>query len=312
MNWTEMSILTTNEAVEPVSHILYEAGVSGLAIEDRADFLRVRENRFGEIYELNPEDFPEEGVIIKAYLANTESLSETVKIIKQNISKLIDFQIDIGKNKITLSDVKEEDWATAWKKYYHPVQVSDRFTIVPTWEDYTPAENELIIELDPGMAFGTGTHPTTIMCIQALEKTVQAGDYVIDVGTGSGVLSIAAALLDAKKVTALDLDDVAVEAAIQNVALNRVEEKVSVSQNDLLNGIEEAADVVVANILAEVIISFAAEAAEAVKPNGYFVASGIINQKKEAVSNALTQAGFSIEEVISMDDWVAFISKRTN
>ncbi|GIN20044.1 MAG TPA: 50S ribosomal protein L11 methyltransferase [Bacillus bacterium] len=312
MNWTEISILTTNEAVEPVSHVLYEAGVTGIAIEDPADFLRVRENRFGEIYELNPDDFPAEGVVIKAYLPNTDNLNETVDEIKQNISKLTEFQIDIGENKVTLSDVKEEDWATSWKKYYHPVKVSDRFTIVPTWEDYTPESDELIIELDPGMAFGTGTHPTTVMCIQALEKTVKKGDSIVDVGTGSGVLSIAAALLGAKEVKALDLDAVAVEAARQNISLNHVDEIVMVEQNDLLNGITEQADIVVANILAEVIISFSDDAARAVKKGGYFIASGIIEQKTEVVKAALQKAGFMVEETIRMEDWAAFIARRLN
>lgn len=310
MHWTEISILTANEAVEPISHILYEAGVSGLAIEDRADFLRVRENRFGEIYELDPNDFPEQGVIIKAYLPKTSKLNETLDRIKQNISNLKEFGIDIGENKVNLSDVKEEDWATAWKKYYHPVKVSDRFTIVPTWEEYTPEEDELIIELDPGMAFGTGTHPTTAMCIQALEKTVKKGDTIIDVGTGSGVLSIAAALLGAKEVKALDLDEVAVEAARQNISLNHVDETVTVEQNDLLNGITEQADAVVANILAEVIISFADDAARAVKKGGFFITSGIIEQKFDDVKVALQKAGFTIEETIKMKDWVTFIARR--
>ncbi|GIN89673.1 ribosomal protein L11 methyltransferase [Siminovitchia terrae] len=310
MNWTEISILTANEAVEPISHILYEAGISGLVIEDRADFLRVRENRFGEIYELDPDDFPEEGVIIKAYLAKTSNLNEALDEIKENIANLKKFNIDIGENKIGLSDVKEEDWATAWKKYYHPVNVSDRFTIVPTWEDYTPSDNELIIELDPGMAFGTGTHPTTVMCIQALEKTVKKGDTIIDVGTGSGVLSIAAALLSAKEVKALDLDEVAVEAARQNISLNRVAETVTVEKNDLLNGITKQADIIVANILAEVIISFADEAAKAVKKGGFFITSGIIEQKCEEVKAVLQEAGFTIEETIRMEDWAAFIARR--
>ncbi len=310
MNWTEISILTVNEAVEPISHILYEAGISGLVIEDRADFLRVRENRFGEIYELDPDDFPEEGVIIKAYLAKTSHLHETLDEMKENIANLKKFNIDIGENKLSLSDVKEEDWATAWKKYYHPVNVSERFTIVPTWEDYTPSDEELMIELDPGMAFGTGTHPTTIMCIQALEKTVKKGDSIIDVGTGSGVLSIAAALLNAKEVKALDLDEVAVEAARQNIALNGVAEVVTVEKNDLLNGITKQADVIVANILAEVIISFADEAAKAVKKGGFFITSGIIEQKCEEVKTVLQEVGFTIEETIRMEDWAAFIARR--
>ena len=143
--------------------------------------------------------------------------------LKRPINNLILFNIDIGKNSVSVSEVNEEEWATAWKKYYHPVKISERFTIVPTWEEYKPvSSDELIIELDPGMAFGTGTHPTTVMSIQALERIVKKDDVVIDVGTGSGVLSIAAAMLGAKKVTALDLDEVAVQSAKINIKLNKV------------------------------------------------------------------------------------------
>src|SRR6476660_9259567 len=220
MKWSEISIHTTNEAVEPISNILHEAGASGVVIEDPFELTKEREDQFGEIYQLNPDDYPEEGVMVKAYLPVNSFLGETVEAIKDSINNLIIYDIDIGINKVTISEVHEEEWATAWKKYYHPVKISERFTIVPTWEEYSPVKSdELIIELDPGMAFGTGTHPTTVMCIQALERTVQPGDLVVDVGTGSGVLSIAAALLEAKQVQSLDLDDVAVQSAKQNVEL---------------------------------------------------------------------------------------------
>lgn len=191
MKWSEISIHTTEEAVEAVSHILHEAGASGVAIEDPAELTKERKQQYGEIYALNPDEYPSEGVLVKAYFPQTDSLNETVAGVKSSIDALPSFDIEIGKGTITINEVDEEDWATAWKKYYHPVQISDTFTIVPTWEEYTPSSpDEKIIELDPGMAFGTGTHPTTTMCIRALEKTVQPGDTVIDVGTGSGVLSI--------------------------------------------------------------------------------------------------------------------------
>ncbi|HEY4554346.1 MAG TPA: 50S ribosomal protein L11 methyltransferase [Bacillaceae bacterium] len=312
MKWSEISIHTTNEAVEPISNILHEAGASGVVIEDQAELLKEREDRFGEIYQLNPDDYPDEGVIIKAYLPVNSFLAEAVEAIKSEITNLSSFNINIGENKVTTSEVNEEDWATAWKKYYHPVKISESFTIVPTWEEYEPKHtDELIIELDPGMAFGTGTHPTTVMCIQALEKTVSRGDTVIDVGTGSGVLSIASALLGAKKVTALDLDEVAVVSAQENIALNRVDQKVKVRQNNLLDGIEEAADVIVANILAEVIVRFTGDAAKLVKKGGYFITSGIIQQKKQEVRDSIASAGFTIEETIAMEDWVAIIARRT-
>jgi ribosomal protein L11 methyltransferase len=311
MKWSEISILTSNEAIEPVSHILHESGASGVVIEDPFDLIKEREDMFGEIYQLNPEDYPSEGVLVKAYLPVNSFLGETVEEIKEGITNLVTYDIDIGENKVEISEVNEEEWATAWKKYYHPVKISDKFTIVPTWEDYTPVHSdELIIELDPGMAFGTGTHPTTVMCIQALERTVKPDDSVIDVGTGSGVLSIAAAMLAADEVRAYDLDEVAVRSARLNVKLNKVQNRVTVDQNNLLNGITGQADVIVANILAEIILRFTVDAFELVKPGGSFITSGIIGPKKEQVKDALEAAGFLIEEVMVMEDWVAIIAKK--
>ncbi|WP_342602335.1 50S ribosomal protein L11 methyltransferase [Peribacillus sp. FSL E2-0159] len=313
MKWSEFAIQTTNEAVEPVSNILHEAGASGVVIEDPLELVKERENVFGEIYHLNPDDYPNEGVVIKAYLPVNSFLGDTIDAIKESINTLLLFDIDLGKNVVSISEVNEEEWATAWKKYYNPVKISERFTIVPTWEDYTPvSSDELIIELDPGMAFGTGTHPTTVMCIQALERTVRPGDLVVDVGTGSGVLSIAAALLDAKRIQSLDLDEVAVQSAIQNVELNNVQDKVTVSQGNLLDGVNEQADIVVANILAEVIMRFTDDVAKVVKPGGYFIASGIIQTKKQDVKDAIIASGFTVEETILMEDWVAIIAKRNN
>ncbi|MEK3890674.1 50S ribosomal protein L11 methyltransferase [Bacillus sp. FSL K6-3431] len=311
MKWTEISIHTTNEAVEPISNILHETGASGVVIEDPAELSKERVDQFGEIYDLNPADYPDDGVIIKAYMPVNSFMIETIEAIKQGVTDLSSFDIDIGKNHVTTTEVNEEDWATAWKKYYTPVKISETFTIVPTWEEYEPStKEELIIELDPGMAFGTGTHPTTVMCIQALERTVKQDDFVVDVGTGSGVLSIAAALLGASNVMALDLDEVAVKAARENVELNQLADQITVKKSDLLHGRAERADVVVANILAEVIMKLTEDAAKTVRKNGYFITSGIIQQKKLEVKDAIIAAGFDIEETLVMEDWVAFIARR--
>ena len=312
MKWSEISIHTTNEAVEPISHILHEAGASGVVIEDPFELIKEREDQFGEIYQLDPNDYPEEGVIVKAYLPVNICLGETVEAIKESINNLIIHDIDIGLNKVTISEVNEEEWATAWKKYYNPVKISERFTVVPTWEEYTPVNSdELIIELDPGMAFGTGTHPTTVLCIQALERTVKSGDKVIDVGTGSGVLSIAAALLGAESIRAYDLDEVAVKAAKLNIKLNKVQDRAEVAQNNLLDGIDsQSADVIVANILAEVIVRFTSDASRVLKPGGIFITSGIIQAKKDLVTDALINDGFTIKETMLMEDWVAIIAQR--
>ncbi|MDN5707945.1 MAG: 50S ribosomal protein L11 methyltransferase [Planococcus sp. (in: firmicutes)] len=311
MKWSELSIHTTNEAIESISNILHEAGASGVVIEDSEDLTKDREDVFGEIYSLDPEDFPTEGVILKAYLPVNSFLGEAVEGIKLAINNLVEFNINVGRNVVTISEVNEEDWATSWKKYYHPVKISKRFTIVPTWETYHPvSSDELIIELDPGMAFGTGTHPTTVMSLQALEKHVDKGNTVIDVGTGSGVLAIGAALLEAQSVRALDLDEIAVKAAGLNVKLNKVQNRVDVFHGNLLEAIDDPADVVVANILAEIIMSFTDDAYQAVKPGGIYITSGIIAQKKNDVKQALEASGFIIEDIMMMEDWVTIISKK--
>ena len=311
VKWSELSIHTTHEAVEAISNILHEAGASGVVIEDSMEFARERQDMFGEIYALDPNDFPAKGVILKAYLPVSSFLGETVEEVKLAIKNLSTYGINVGENEVAISEVNEEDWATAWKKYYHPVKISERFTIVPTWETYEPVStDELIIELDPGMAFGTGTHPTTVMCLQALEKTVKSGDYITDVGTGSGVLAIGAALLGAKHVHALDLDEVAVRSAKINVKLNNVEHIADVVHGNLLDNVEQESDVVVANILAEIIMSFTDDAFQIVKEGGMFITSGIIGAKKEDVKQSLETAGFIIVEVMMMEDWVTILSMK--
>lgn len=311
MLWSEISIHTTHEAIEAISNILHEAGSSGVVIEDPMDLYRSYDSPFGEVYQLNPDDYPEEGVIIKAYLPVTSFLGETVEEIKEAINQLMVYDIDLGLNQVTISEVNEAEWATAWKKYYKPVQVSKRVTITPTWEDYEKkTEDELIIELDPGMAFGTGTHPTTILCIQALEKYIKKDDIIIDIGTGSGVLSIAAAKLGASSVSAFDLDEIAVKSAMINVKLNNVQDKVTVKQNNLLDHVEGPADIVVGNLLAEIILRFPDDAYRVLKPNGLFITSGIIKGKKQIVKEVLEQSGFSIVEINEQEDWVAIIAQK--
>ncbi|KMY46343.1 ribosomal protein L11 methyltransferase [Bacillus sp. FJAT-27916] len=311
MKWSELCIHTTNEAVEPISNILHEAGASGVVIEDPLELVRERENVFGEIYQLDPNDFPDEGVIVKAYLPVNSFLGETVDGIKDLINNLVEYDIDLGANKVTISEVNEEEWATAWKKYYHPVKISEQITIVPTWEEYTPvSSDEKIIELDPGMAFGTGTHPTTILCIQALEKQVKPGMHIIDVGTGSGVLTIAAAKYGAEEILALDLDEVAVNSAKINCKLNKVHDKVTIKQNDLLKEVDFEADIIVANILAEVIVRFTDDVERLLKPGGRFISSGIIKQKRAEVEEAIKNSGLIIEEVMTMEDWVSITAVK--
>ncbi|MED4585678.1 50S ribosomal protein L11 methyltransferase [Brevibacillus choshinensis] len=312
MKWSEISIHTTAEATEAVSSILYEMGANGVVIEDPEVLYREWDTPFGEIYQLSPDDFPAEGVFVKAYLpVDSSELFDVVEELKEQLTQLTEYGLDIGKANIAVNDVHEDEWAHAWKKYYKPVHVTDRMTIKPVWEEYEPrAADEVIIEMDPGMAFGTGTHPTTILCLRAVEKYVDQGDRLYDVGTGTAILSIAAIKLGAEHVLAMDLDEVAVRSAQANTELNGVHESITVRQNNLLDGVEEPVDIVVANILAEVIVRFTDDVYRVLKPEGVFIASGIIQAREADVKKALADSGLVVVETIMIDDWVAIVSKK--
>lgn len=309
MQWAEVQVMTSSEATDAVSAILERFGATGVVLEDSTDLTRTWEDRYGEIYGLNPADFPESGVRVKAYVS-LETWEEAMHgQIEQEIKGLTELGLDPGVATVTVRIADEEEWANEWKKYYHPVRVTDRLTIKPTWEEYTPTADEIVIELDPGMAFGTGTHPTTNLCLRTLERVIKPGDTIVDVGCGTAILSIACAKMGAESVLALDLDPVAVEVARENVELNNASDKVTVRANDLLKGVDSRYDVVVANILAEIILLMVGQAREVMKPDGTFITSGIIKEKADLVRAELLANGFQIVDTITEEDWVALVAK---
>lgn len=311
MKWNEVKIETASEAVEAVANLLMEAGASGVAIEDSLDVENFQSDQYGEIIDKETITSLKEGALVAAYFPETIFLPEILPFIKQSVAKLPEYGLAIGKNEVTVSEVAEENWATAWKKYYHPVHISRYLTIVPSWETYEKQhEDEKIITLDPGMAFGTGTHPTTNLTLQALEVTLRGGETVLDVGTGSGVLSIASKYLGATDVYAFDLDDVAVKAAQENMDLNEIAAGVQVRANDLLKDIETSADVIVANILADIIVLMIPDAWRLLKQSGTLIVSGIIEEKKQMVLNAMTTQGFEVDQIFQQKDWYAIILKK--
>lgn len=311
MKWAEIVVHTTHEAVDAVTNALYDFDIKGVSLVDSVELTRSRQHRFGEIYDLQASEYPTWGVLVKAYTPLNELVNDLLCQLDQRIMSFKDLGIDIGDYSVTMNEMDEEDWSETWKKYYHPVSISDRFTIVPTWEEYEKKhEDEIIIELDPGMAFGTGTHPTTRLSLQLLEKYTKEGDLVVDVGTGSGVLAIGAAQLGASKVLALDLDDVAVAAATENAKLNDTASKIEVFEGDLLHSVKETPDIIVSNILAEIIMSFSQDAYDALRPNGLFLTSGIIGKYEEDVVKDFEAKGFRILEIKREEDWIAIAAEK--
>lgn len=311
MKWNEVTVATASESVEAVANILMEQGASGVAIEDVLDVENFKSDAYGEILDKETYTTLPEGAQVTAYFPETIFLPEVLPIIKGAIDRLPEYGLALGKNEISTNEVVEEAWATAWKKYYHPVRISRYLTIVPSWEKYQAKQaDEKIITLDPGMAFGTGTHPTTRLTLQALEVYVRGGETVLDVGTGSGVLSIASKHLGAQTVHAYDLDEVAVRSAVENMQLNPIAHDVHVQANNLLTGVEEAADIIVANILADIILLMIPDAWRLLKPEGTLIVSGIIEAKKQLVVEAMQAQGFEIDQVFTQKDWVAIAFKK--
>ncbi len=310
MKWAEISIQTTPEATEAVANIFHDLGTSGVVIEDPELINSYRHSGTWDYCGI-PED--DSGVVtVIAYLPVDNRLHESLKLFEQKVNELAHHDIDKGSGEIRWREVHEDDWSSAWKQYFHPLKIGERIVIKPTWEDYQPAEGEMIIELDPGMAFGTGTHQTTQMCVRCLEEVLIPGCTVFDVGTGSGILAIAAAKLGAKDVRAVDLDPVAVKTARENVALNKVQDIVRLSEGDLLTGIagEDKADLIIANIVADVIIRMAADLPQRIKEEGIFIGSGIITGRLSDVAAALEQMGFYVEKVVEEGTWAAVVARR--
>lgn len=242
MKWVEVQIKTTTEAEEIVANIMYDLGVTGLAIEDPNDILAFQQSEEDWDYidpELIKQDY--EGVIIKAYFPEDENLSDKIQLVKDNIENIPLRENGKALGSVTITEVYEEDWAEAWKKYYKPIKLGEKIVIKPTWEEYEKKEGEIVIEIDPGMAFGTGTHETTMLCIEALEKYVDENSFVYDVGCGSGILSIVSAKLGAKKVIGVDLDPLCVKISKENVSINKMENRVEILEGNLLDKFVEKA-----------------------------------------------------------------------
>ena len=309
-NWIEITIHTTNEASEIVESILLDYGSTGVAIEDPTTLEENLHDDFGTIVELSPTDYPEVGVIVKGYINELNFDNETFNRFKDELEQL-GKNINIGEFfKIETTTIQDSDWENSWKDYFDILNIGEKFVIVPTWREYENEEDKYVINIDPGMAFGTGGHETTSLCIKNLEKYVKPHDNVIDVGCGSGILSIAASYLTDGSLKAVDLDKLAVDVSRENFALNNLENRIEVEEASLLTKETKKYDVIVANILAHIIELMLEDAYKLLEDGGYFITSGIIKDKKDELLEKMLKQGFKLVEETSDNEWYSFVATK--
>lgn len=285
MNWTKITVYVPAAHADAVGNVFYEAG-SGIQVDEPASF------RSGP-------------VMVRGYLAQEGDYRARVDDIKRRITAITG-----GAARFELGEIENEDWAVTWRAYYKPFRVGQRLQVKPTWEEVETRPGDLVIELDPGLAFGCGIHPTTSAAMVLLEKYVRPGARVYDIGTGSGILSITAARLGAGRVYAVDEDPMAVRVARENVVQNQLTDRITVDRGNLLDGLREPADLIVANIIAEVIIRLLPSARDRLAPDGLFIAGGISSPKKDEVRAALPAAGLRLVDSLEDRGWFTLVARR--
>lgn len=316
MKWIRFTLDTHTEAVDILSYRLDEIGVEGIEIEDKVPLSDSdKEKMFVDILP-DPED--NDGTAkVHFYMEPENCDPEKIMLQVQDIFQDIKQYCEIGKGTISLSETEDKDWINNWKAYFKPFRAAENIVIKPTWEEYEKEnDSDILIEIDPGIAFGTGSHETTKLCIQALDRYVKEGDSVLDVGCGSGILSIAALKLGAKHATAIDIDEVAVKVAAENFEVNHIPSSgYSLYDGDLITNAflkvkaGTGHDIVVANILADVIIPLTGVIRPHLKKGGLYITSGILNTKEEQVRQALLENNFEILATEYMKEWCCFIAK---
>lgn len=316
MKWNKYRLATTTEAVDLISYTLAEMGIEGIEIEDKVPLSEEDKKRM--FIDLLPDLEEDDGkAYISFYIEPEKDHDSTLEEVQAAVRELADF-VDIGEATIEKSQTEDIDWMNNWKKYWKPFKVDEHIIIKPTWETVEDVpEDTLVVELDPGTAFGTGTHHTTRLCITQLKKYMQPGQSILDVGCGSGILSIIALLLGAKEASATDVDVHAVEAALENAGVNGIQSDVYtvltgdvISDEDFRHRVgEHKFDMVLANIFAEIIIPLSGVVKEMMRPGALFITSGIIDEREEDVRKALTENGFEIMEVTHSGGWVSFTAR---
>lgn len=314
MDWIKVKIITTGEGIEPVSAVLDDLGISGIEISDKEDFKEFLENnrKYWDYVDEELEKLKDADTVVTLYLSDDEEGENTLGEIKNALKELKSADLNVGTLEVTTEKVKDEDWSENWKQYFKPLEIGEKILVCPQWEE-VPETDRKVFVINPGMSFGTGSHESTRMCIEELEKAVTEGCTVTDLGCGSGILSVISLILGAKKVRAVDIDPAAVEVSYSNLDLNGFDkERLEGFAGDVTSDktlfdtlSENKADVVVANIVADVIIALSGFVKHFMKSDGTFICSGIIKERTDEVEAALEKAGFKIESVRTQGEWSA-------
>lgn len=305
-NWTEIKVSVPAKDIETAGNIANMTVPYGIYIEDYSDVV-------GETLKIAHVDLISEELlekdrtkgVIHIYISPEENPAEAVSFLEERLSaQNIEYEI-------TIDACKTEDWINNWKKYWHPVPVGNRLLIKPKWEQVNDTHGRVVLDLEPGLAFGTGSHPTTRLCLEVLEDYINPASTVLDVGCGSGILSIAALLLGAKSAFGVDIDKLAVKTALANAAQNGFEPpRFDAVSGDLSENVSGKYSVIVANIVADVIMKFTPQVGGFLKDGGVFITGGIIDSRKDEVENCFAENGFEISEHREAKGWHVFVCKR--
>lgn len=325
MKYIQLKIHASSQGIEAVLPLLMGYGASSVSVDDPADLTGIMDKQNPYDWDFIDEDLmrrSDREPVLTVWFDDTEEGRQTVQNVKIDLMKLkaeeqyqtFGPDADFGRLYVETEIVDDADWKDKWKEHFKPVKITDRIVVKPTWEVYDAKAEEIVLEIDPGTAFGTGTHETTSLCLKLLEKyaaDAAGGDIsVIDVGCGSGILSVAAALLGCRYVLGTEIDPEAVRIARENIALNGVSGQVRVFEADLLRGVGYKADIILANLMHNLVMELAPDAIRHLEPGGVFISSGILTEKRDQVAEAVRAAGFEILEIPEDGEWCAIAAKK--
>ena len=317
MEWLELKIDTSPSGLDAVTELLEQQGITGVIIDDEADFKDFLEHNKQYWDYVDEELLREKAGVSRVtfYLERNEAALHTIAQVRIAMSELKKAHPDYAPLLLTIDNVADADWENNWKKFYKPMEIGERLLVIPQWLQSEPKVKKLLSQgrvpliLDPGLTFGTGSHATTRLCLTALEQHIRGGERVLDLGCGSGILAITAALLGAKSIIGCDIDEVAVKVAGENAALNHVEDRISFHKGDLTSQVEGSFQIICANIVADVIIRLSEDAGRYLAQGGIFIVSGIIDSREQDVLDALDRNGFAVIERRTSGGWVALACK---